>query len=314
MALEAPLLTRMRLIKVGIESPKGTPFDCVQGLQVLEPGINWESDYQSRSDVGSYRGNSVAGVQVGLHGVSPFMTELRSNGAGGLEAGLAILLQAGGLKKTADVYQVHSGPADDKTISIEYWQSGDMKALAGAASNVIFGGNTGERMMCKFSFDGNWQAPITQTHAAFITSMVAPLTTAPMIIQSGTFTFATESIKIASFELDMGNIVIPRRDVAGEGGTGYYMISWTKPVLKLKMEADTVAGFDYYGRQLAATPGAVSLVLNDGTDKVTFTMPAVVSMGLKEADDKDVLFFDGEFECLHSAGNDSVKIEADTLV
>jgi len=303
MALEAPLLTRMRVIKVLAETDKGTKVAGTQAIQVMEPSIDWEASYEPRGDLGLYRGNSQAGVIIGMKGICPFEAELRGDGSQGLEAGLIPLLQTCGFKQTVEVYQVHSGHTDDKTLSLDFWQAGDKKGLAGASGNVVFGGQVGERLMCKFDFAGIWQAPTTDALPAF-----APSTTPPMILQSGTFTFATESIKIASFELDMGNKVVPWPDADAAGGVAYYLIANNRPTLKLMMSADTVAGFDYYGRQLAGTAAAVSLALDDGTDKITFTIPAVISEQLTEADKDGIKMYDFVGECLHSSGNDSVAI------
>lgn len=298
-----PLLTRMRVIKVALETVMGTKVAGTQALRVFDPSINLEDTYVERGDDGVYIGPSEAGVAVGKHGVCNFGVELRGNGSQGLELGLAILLQGSGLAKTLEVYQTHSNHANDDTLSLDFWQAGDKKGLAGAYGNVVFQGEAGQRILCNFDINGIWQAPVVDALPAF-----APSTTPPMILQNATFTFAGQSIKIASFELDMGNVVIRRKDGDGDGGTAYYMRSYCVPILKLNMEADIVSGFDYYGRQLAGTAAAVSLAVTDGTDIITFTIPKVISRRLTEGDDEGIKMYDFEGECLHSSGNDSVAI------
>ena len=124
----------------------------------------------------------------------------------------------------------------------------------------------------------------------------------------GTFTLATESIKISKFALDMGCEVIPRHDVDAAGGIAYYAITDYDSVLSIDPEADLIAGYDYYGAWLALTEAAVSLALTDGTDTVTFTLPKVQYRELKEGDRNGIAIYELTGQCNHSAGNDSVAI------
>ena len=311
MASTAPLLTRMRVIKVILETTKGTKLAGTSAMTVFDLEINPTATFEDRRDVGLYRGPSLAsGIVSGRTGKCSFKTELRGTGEAGLEAGLAILLQACGFKKTSESYQVHSGPADDKTISIDVWEHGQKKGLAGASGNVKFGGVVGERMFLDFEFSGTWQAVVDEALPAF-----SPSTTTAMFIQNGTFTIDSKPLKIGNFELDMGCEVVPRRDVAGVGGIAYHMIPDFAPVLTIDPESDNVAYHDFYGLWLAGTPAAASLVLTDGAavplDTVTFTLPSVICKEISEGDRDKIAVENYVGQCQHSAGNDSVTIEVD---
>jgi len=305
MALSAPLLTRKRVIKVKLESTKGEQIATDQAILVFDLAINPTSPFEARKGTGLYRGDSEVGVLGERSGVCTFSCEMRGNGSSGMEAGLAILLQACGLKKTLEVYQVHSTHTDDETITIDVWESGVKKSLVGASGNVTFEGETGKRMICNFEFIGRWIAPIDEALPAYV-----PSTTAPMLLQAGVFTLATESIMIGKFSLNMGNNVVLRMDVDGAGGIAYAMITDYEPLISIDPEADLVAGYDYHGAWLAGTEAAVSLAINDGTDKVTFTLPKVQYRDIKEGDREGIQIYDITGQCNHSSGNDSVKLEA----
>jgi len=307
MVLSAPLLTRKRWLEVEIETEKGTRNTSPSPSAILafDLEINPTAPFEERKGTGLYRGHSNIGVLGERSGTCKFSTELRSNGTSGLDAGLAILLQACGFAKTSESYQVHSTHADDETISIDVWEDGVEKSLLGASGNVTFEGENGGRMMCNFEFLGVWQAPFDEPTAP----TTEPGTGAPILMQSGTFTL-DDSINISKFSLNMGTNPIPRYDVDAAGGIAYYMITDYDSVLSIDPEADLVAGYDYYGKWLIGTEAAVSLLLTDGTVSVTFTLPKVQFREIAEGDRDGIQIYDLTGQCNHSSGNDAVTIAA----
>jgi len=297
MALSAPLLGRLRVIKVILEAEKGTKVAATQALWVVDLEADPDGVFIERKGTGLYRGGKEKGVVDASKGIITFKAELRGNGSGGLEAGLAILLQACGLAKTLEVYQVHSAHADDKTISIDVWLDGEKKSLSGASGAVVFDGEEDGRVMCSFTLKGTWIAPTDEAMPAY-----EPSSTPAMLFSDSTFTLATESIKITRFSLDMGNVLVKRGN--------YVMITDYEPILSINPEMDLVAGYDFYGIWLAGTEAAVSLILTDGTDKITFTLPKVQCRELKGGDREGIAILDWTGQCNHSSGNDSVKLEA----
>jgi len=297
MALSAPLITRKRVIKVVLEAEKGTKLAATQALWVEDLEIDPDGVFIERKGTGLYRGGKEKGVVDATKGICTFKAELRGNGSNGMEAALAILLQACGLKKTSEVYQVHSTHTDDKTISIDVWEDGVKKCLSGVSGNVVFEGEEDGRMICNFTLRGIWIAPTDEALPAY-----SPSVTPPMLFNKCTFTLATESIKITKFSLDMGNNLVKRGN--------YYMITDYEPILSINPEADKVAGYDYYGIWLAGTEAAVSLILTDGTDKITFTLPKVQCREIKGSDREGIMTHDWTGQCNHDSGDDSVKIEA----
>ena len=305
MALSAPLLRQKRLIKVAIETTKGTEVAGTQAILTEDLAINPTAPFIERPASGLYLGHAAKGVIGERSGVCSFKAELKTNGTTGLDAGLAILLQACKLAKTAEVYQVHSTHSNDKTISIDAYEDGKLKTLYGASGKVTFEGEVGGPMYCNFEFSGVWKSPVDSALPAF-----APSTELPLLMQGGTFTLGGESIKINKYALDMGNVVVPRRDVGSTGGIAYFMISNFLPMISLDPEADLVAGYDYYGLWLAGTEAAVSIILSNGTGQVTFSTPKVQTRELTEGDRDGIMIYDLNGQCNHDSGNDSVVITA----
>lgn len=304
MVLSAPLLTRLRVIKVKVEAAKGTKLAGDQALWVEDLEINPTAPFTERRGTGLYLGSSTTGVVGERSGVCKFKTPLRSAGSAAMEAGLAILLQGCGFKQTIEVYSMSSTHTEHKTISIDVFEDGVKKSLAGASGKVTIEGDEGGQAFCVFEFSGTWQAPVDAALPAY-----APSTTAPMMLQAGTFTLGGETIKISKFSLDMGCEVVPRRDITAAGGIAYHMITDFDPVLSIDPEADLVAGYDYNGLWLAGTTAVVALALTDGTYTVTFSIPVMQQKELTLGDRDGIQIYDLTGQCLHTvAGNDAVAI------
>ena len=158
--------------------------------------------------------------------------------------------------------------------------------------------------MLNFDFKGICIAPTDVAMPAY-----APSTRAPLRMQAGTFTLATLAIKIAKFNLKMNNVVTMRGDVTGVGGIAYYLVGDYDPQVSIDPEADLVAGYDYFGAFLAGTEAAVSLVVTDATDIVTFTIPKVQYKEIKEADRGGIQIYDltGQCNITSATVNDAVK-------
>jgi len=309
MALSAPRVTRKHKLLVKIEADKGTYIAVDTAIKVFDLDIAPTAEFIERKGSGVYLGQNNAGVLGALSASCSFQTELRGNGSSGLEAGLAILLQACGYAKTSEVYNASSDYASQATISIAVWQDGKKKTMAGCSGNVTFEGETGDRLMCSFEFSGKWAAPIDDTISA-----VAESTATPMMLKGGTFTLGGESIKVASVNLNMNCQVTARPDIDDASGIGNYIVADWDPTLQLVAEADLVGtflpGYNYYGIWLAGTEAAVSLLLTDGTVNVTFAIPAAQIKEIKNSDGDGIEMEDLTYQCNNSSGDDAVTITA----
>lgn len=309
MALSAPLLTRKKVIQVKIEAEKGTEETSgLVDVRVYGLDIKPTAPFEERKGSGLYLGHDEAGVLAEQSGTCTFSAELRGNGTAAMDAGLAQLLPACGLKNTSETYQVTSSHANHETLTINVYEDGVKKILFGAMGNVTFEGDTGKRMMCNFEFFGIWKAVTDVALPAY-----APSSEAAPKIGSGTFTLATETIRISRFSLNIGNNIVPLMDANQASGIGYYAITDIDPVLSMDPEADLVAGYDYNGIWLAGTEGAVSLVIGSGAGKeITFTIPKFQYREIPEGDRDGVQIYDVTGQCNHSSGDDAVAIAVTT--
>ena len=307
MALDAPLVERLRVAKVILEEAMGSKLAGTQAILAENLTIDDDSEFIERKGSGKFLGFTEPGVIGAGAGVCSFGAELRCSGAGGMEAGLAILLQACKFKKAAEVYTNDSDHTNDKTISIDVWEDGEKKGLAGASGNVIIEGTTGERILCNCEFTGIWQTPISEAVPAF-----APSVTLPLMLKGATFTLDEQLIKIGRFSFNMNNNVIRRLDAVAASGIAHTMITDFGPILTLQVEANTPDGYDYFGKRAASYEAVVQLIVNDGTDQITIDIPKYQYRVLKEGERDGVAIYDLEGQCNNSSGtvDDAVKLTA----
>lgn len=300
-----PKLSKLTAIKVKLETTKGTKVAADQALLVSNLDIKLTAPVEDRPTAGSYLGKTDPSTIGEMSGTCSFDVELRGNGTTGVEAGLAILFQAAGLKKTSEVYNLHSSFTDQKTISIDVWKDGLKFGLAGAMGNIEIMGDTGKKIICKCEFSGIWQTPVTEAMPA-----VAPSATLPMKLQGGTFTVATVAKAVSKFSLNLQNQVIPELDINATGGISTYLVADYDPIVSVDPEAEPIATIDYFGQQIAGTENTVVLAASDGTTNITIIMPAVSWRKVNNADRDGIFAHEVVGQCSHSSGNDAVVISA----
>ncbi len=303
MTLYAPLLTRKKEIQVKVETDKGTGVGGDSALMVYELDIKPTSEFIDRQGTGAFLGQEQVGVHGAMTGQCSFKAELRGTDSQGLDAGIAILLQACAFEKTAEVYNLDSDFAKHKTISIDVYEDGVRKEIEGAMGTVTFDGEVGGVMMLDFEFHGRWVAPTDQALPGG-----SPGTTIPMRLQGGTFTLGGQSIKIGKFSLNVNNELKMREDPDGVGGLAHYMITNFDPQLSIDPEADKIAGYDYNGIWLAHTTAVVSLALSNGTDKATIAIPVLQFKEIPGGDRDGILIYDINGQCINSSGDDTVTM------
>lgn len=303
MAIVGGLLSKTAVVKVKLESSKGTKVAGDTAVYFENPQLVETTEFIERTGSIQYRGHSVSGIIGARTGKFTGTAEIKGTAAGGCEAGLAILLQACGYKKTSEVYQVHSNPANDVTMSLDMWESGRKKSLAGCAGTFVLRGEPGGRVLIDFDIDGIWQTVADDAIPTW-----SPSTQKCFINKGATFTLATNAIKISTWTLTAGCVVVPRRDVAAASGVAHFYIADYKPTFGCDPEADLVANYDYHGLFAAGTEAAVSLIVNNGTDKCTIAIPKLQFREKNEADRDGILTHDLTGQCNHSSGDDAISL------
>jgi len=304
-----PLLDKVGVIQAKIETEKGTAeTETFTDVLVFDPDIKPTAPFQQRKGPGKYLGNSEAGIIEEKSGSLTSGVELRGNGTNAMDAGLAVLLQACGLKNTAETYQVTSSPANHKTATIWAFEDGLKKILSGAMGNVILKGETGKRVMSNFDFKGIWNAVTDVAIPAF-----APSAEPPPILAGGTFTIGGAPKKISRFSLNMNNEVVLRHDINAASGIAHAVITDFDPVFTCDLEAELVANYDLPGIWLAGTEAAVSLVLGTGAGKcITITIPKLQYREIPSGDRGGIRTYEITAQCNHSGVDDAVAIAVTT--
>ena len=302
------LLTRKRVIKVALEDEKGSKVAGTIAGFAYDLEIDTDAVFEPRKGTGRYRGHTEAGIIEAKAGVCSFRAEIRGNGTNAMDPFIAACLQACALKNTAETYQVHSAIADDKCLSIDVWEDGVKKGLAGAMGNLLLDGLTGKRLFAIFNFRGRWEAPIYEA----LPSQTPGTEIAPLLA-GGTFTLGGDSLKTSSFGFDLGNVIVPRLDKNAADGIAHFEITDNDPVVSIDPEADLVANHDFYGKWLAGTEGALSLILGTGAGKqITIAAPKVQYRELKGGDREGLKIYDLTGQCNHDSGDDAFSIAAAT--
>lgn len=311
MAMPGGLSKRKRLITVEIEDVKGEENSIPSPTDVLTTDLMADATapFEPSESDGLFLGKTEVGSIGEMIGEITFKTELRGNATTGLDAGLAILFQACGLKQTAEVYNLHSSYTDRETITIDAYDDGLKKQLVGAMGTLVIEGETGKRIWCTFTFLGRWIAPVQAALPAF-----APGTEAPMKLAGGTFTIGGTAAKIGKFSLDLGNNLVTSLDANAAGGVAHGDIPDYDTVLSIDPEADLIANHDFYGIWLAGTTAAIILVVDNGTVKATFAIPKLEYREIKSADRNMIQTYEITGGCLHDSGDDAVTITAAAVV
>ncbi len=305
-----PLNGKIGLLRVSLESSKGTPVLGATEIVAIAPQIRREDNVINQEDALIGLGGPAPFVAGPLTGTCSFRTWLRkASAAATLDPGIFACLQACGMAADGADLALAASEATQKTLTIDHWVGGLKQRLYGASGNWQLSGEWGKPVELQFDFTGKFG----------VASDVAVPTpsqnsSAPIRFAGGTITLdtigPTGGLKISKFSLNANNPVEPREDIAATSGVGYYMIgSGWRYMLELDPEAESVANWDVMGAVEAGTTGALELVLTDGVIDVTISagkvqlMPA--SLGAR---DSKLIYDNWRALLLPTLGNDDIEI------
>lgn len=292
MATPGALLTRQRALQIKIEATKGTAESAALLEElVFDPVMRPTANFITRAGSGKKLGQTNPGVVAGMEGGEcTFTMELRSTGSAAFTTGLTAALTGCGLLNAAGTYTPESDLSSQETVTIFLFEDGRRKAMSGCMGNVeIFNDGDDRRVLCEFTFLGRWDG---QTDVAIPT--IDHAATAPMKFgtTNGSFTLAGDTIFISQFRMATNNELFLRPSPAGKGGIAHAMIGDRDPTLVIDPESQLVANNDLYGTWLAGTEVAASLVVADGTDDATLTIPKFQYREVAPADRTGLLIDD----------------------
>ena len=295
------MLSEITAIKIISETAKGTGLAGTQAIYVEDLQINPTGEFIQRNGSGIFLGNTEPGVIGGRMGKCTFTSELRGTGAGGMELGLAILLQACGFLKTLEVYNTHSSFAAQKTISIDVYEDGVLKTLFGAGGTFTMEGEEGQRILFRFDFDG-----LYKEDADVAVPTYTPSTAAPIMWGSGSFVYDGTAQLISKVSLNSGMVVSPKQDVAGPGGVTYMFQSTHDPVVSWDPESDLVANDAVHADWVSGNEGVMQLVMADASDTFTLAMILVQYKEIPEGLRNNLRIYEATGQCRNSSGDDSI--------
>jgi len=304
MALSAPLLTQLRVLQISTEATaKGTITTPATDIWVQDLIANPVDPFVERQGSGSTLGHSVGVLEGTKAGACSFKTELRTTGASGMNAGLAILLQSCGIEKTLEVYTPTSDYATQKTASFAISTAGVKKIMLGCMGTFTLSPENG-RLMLSFTFSGAWSTVSDLAVPTPEYSTVKPLNWGHA---SNVFSLDGESIKMTNWTFDIGNTLTPRMT---NGAITNYMITKRDPTMTMDVEADLVAGYAFNAKWLAYNEGIISLAITDGTDTATLLGNKFQYREIPEGDRDGIATHDlvGQFNREADAGDDEFSL------
>lgn len=295
-----PLMTRMRLIQVKLESQKGTGVTPDTDVLAYDFSCNPEDGFTERKLSGIVMGHTSKGLPEGTGaGKISFKAEVRHTAsAATLNAGLAILLQCCGVLKTSEVYTPTSVFTSQKTCSIAYYKNGKKNILTGCMGNFVMTPDS-NRLILEFEMSGVWGAPTdaslpTPTYDAGLPLMWSAAT--------NVYTLASVPLYLSTFSFNPGNQVVPRYS---GGRILHYMVTDRDPVITMDPEEELCATYDAYAAWLAGTEAALSLAIGNGSYKATLAAAKFQHRNPKEGDRNGKIITDVTGQCnFNSAGDD----------
>lgn len=299
-------VARQKLIEAVVESTKGTEATTSAAAAATTvydpkcvPGDIFSDGEREPSAASSGTVESVKGMQSGT---MTFTTDLVFNDY------FMTLIKACGYSVTG------SGPftavptldqATQKTLTLAVWEGGRKKVLYGASGNVVIkSAGAAQRVQCDWEFQGIFKAVTDQAMPSDPTQSAKGWRN-----QAITLTLAAAAIpEIDGFEINAGANVEVREDATQAAGILHYLVTQVKPTLSLQPQADLVANYDAFGKFLAGTAEALSLVLTDANSKtMTITAPKVQRISIGDEERGGKLIDPIECMCHISSGNDQIQ-------
>jgi len=243
----------------------------------------------------------------GRTGTVTFKTEITGNGDGAAPTWADLLLPACGFVETTGTFSpVSAEPgANVKTLTIGVYEDGRKKLLKGCVGSGKIVLESGKDAMIEWTFTGAW---VSVTDVA----LIAPTypTQVPIRFADSTVAIGGYNPCVQKLEFDFGNNVILRECQSDASGYKGALITDRNIVGTVDPEAQLVAGYDAYGKWLANTEEALSVVLDDGTDVVTITAPKAEITNIDGDGDRNSLRTDPiTFQAnLSTAGDDELTI------
>jgi len=237
--------------------------------------------------------------------------ELKGSGTAGTAPDLGVLFEACSYDETvvavtSVTYAPTSTYADQKSVTVWYYQDGLLHKLTGCRGTFTVNLETGTIPMATFTLTGHSIAPID---AALISPTLD--TTSPVAVKGAPFTIDGFAAIISSLTFDAGVTVMTPPDISETDGFGEITVGKRDLNGSFDPQADLVANEDFYGNfrsgtQMALTTGAIGATAGN---ILTIAMPKVYYRDVSPGDRDGIRTYELPFGAVEdSAGDDEISI------
>lgn len=285
-----------------------TPTEGANAIRVIDADIKEVIEKVERPVGQKFLGNipSVAGTK---HYELTFKVEVAGSGTVNLATRHAPLLLACSMDETINsgtdiTYEPISGETTVYSCTIWLYIDGRVYKPTGCIGSVKLICEAGKIAIYEFTMKGKYVA-------SSALSLPSPTYDAniPPTCKAGTFTYDSKTtLVVGKLEIDLGNVIATRFDVADATGIAGFVITDRKPMLTMNPEAQVETSYTFRTDQLV-NQDQLSYVIG-GTSKniMTVTVPKVNIENIDLGDNEGVLLEEITAEIDISSGDDEIAI------
>lgn len=239
-----------------------------------------------------------------------FDVELKGSGTEGTAPEFGPLFKACGFTETivastSVTYDPSSTPADQKSITIYYFQDGLRNVLTGCRGSVTFSLETGAMAMASFTFTGHSGAP---TDVALPSPTLD--TTEPLAIKGASFSIDSFAACVNSLSIDMGISVITPACMNDSDGFGEITIGSRDCNGSFDPEAELVADEAFYtnfqnGTKMAMTTGVIGATAGN---RVQIDLDQVYYRDIAPGDRDGIRTYEIPYGAVETSGDDEFSL------
>ena len=303
------LLSRISVLAAKVEATPGTLETLTAAeaaFNVMNAEFNANIDVTTRPIQGSFR--KLPGVPGSQLATCSFSLELIGTGAGAVPTWATTFLSACGIVNTTGTLTPRNETpgTNVKTLSIALHEGGRVKRMRGAVGTVVFEITPGQAVMANFTFTGVFDSIAD-------TAIISPTypTLLPIRAANGAATINSVAQAFSTCSFDVGNVITVRPSVASAQGATFFVITDRTPVFNIDPEATVLSGNDIWADWVAATTRALSIQIEDASDRITFAAPAVQRMTIANGDREGLRLDTQTLQCCRDGANAEFSITFD---
>ena len=303
------MLKKLRIVAAETEATSGTAETLVAAdaaFNAFNPMFQLNKTMHARDNPAGF--GSLSDVPGAQFAVLTFTTEVHGDGAGGVPFWASELLPACGWVNSSGTFSptTEAPGSNVKTLTMAVYQDGLIKKMSGAAGTAQLVFEAGKHVMINWTFTGKFESI---TDGAILSGVSRP-TNKPIVMAGQNISIGGATAAcIQNIAVDLGNNVVARPCANEAGAVEAGLITGRNVTATLDPESVLVATNNTFGKWLAGTEEAFSLVLDDGTDAITFAGPKFQRTNIQEGDRDGIVTDDTTARFNISSGDDEFTID-----